>query len=500
MDLWKNSWVQEVNEIVEPTPPKSSTLAAPKDWKAWIKALFPKHFTKAFAPHHVEYWEWLWSIVSGVMPRPFIGIWARGGGKTTNAEVGVVLLGCSGVKKYCWYIRETQDQADKSVENIAALLESDEIMAYYPAMGERAIGKFGKPRGWRRSRLVTDGGLTVDALGLDTAARGVKFEEQRPDLIVFDDIDGEADTEVTTEKKIANLTKKILPAGSTDVAIVGIQNLIIPNGVFSRLSNGSADFLRRAIISGPHPACHGLEYEQVEIEGEERLEYRVTAGEALWAGQDMNVIEDQINLWGLRAFLKEAQHEVDIPEGALWNRSQIDDHRRTEHPDFLRVGVGVDPHATVGETGIITVGIAEIKRVIHGWVLADDTIGGKPDQWGLAVVAAYNRHLADIIIGEINNGGDMIENVIRNVKGGANVNYDTVRATRGKMLRAEPVEVLYDEGRMHHMGYFHELESQMCLYVPGDASPNNLDALVWIVTKLVLEYKAKSTGAKSSPY
>ena len=193
---------------------------------------------------------------------------------------------------------------------------------------------------------------------------------------------------------------------------------------------------------------------------------------------------------------KQEIHGLIIDEfpGALWTMDAIEAGRVTEIPELFRVGVGVDPHATSGETGIITAGIGYVRQEIHGYILEDATRGGKPEEWGSAVVAAYNKHDADIIVGEINNGGDMIENTIRNVKGGNSVHYTTVRATRGKYTRAEPVSALYGNpktkppipSRVHHVGYFPELEDQMCSYVPGDPSPNNLDAAVWILTELMV--------------
>jgi hypothetical protein len=470
----------------------------PTNWRDWLLTIFPDYFKNNFAPHHVEYWEWVWAIERGVMPDPFVGIWARGGGKSTGAEGGCVSLGCNKLRHYCWYIRSTQDQSDKSVENVASMLESKEIEEYYPLMSEGAVNKYGQRRGWRRQRLITKQGFTVDALGLDTAARGIKKEEHRPDLIIFDDVDDKHDTEKTTQKKIEAMTHKIIPAGSHDVAVIAIQNLIIPDGVFSRLADGRAEFLKRRKVSGPHPAAHNLTYEQVEVDG--RLEYKVTGGEPTWEGQNLDVIEDQINLMGIRAFLEEAQHEVAIPEGALWSREEIDKHRVNEYPGLIRIGVGVDPHASVGETGIIVAGIHGRGGVIHAYILEDATIGGKPNVWGSAVVAAYNKFKADIIIGEVNNGGDMVENTIRNVSGGLNVNYTDVRATRGKILRAEPIQNLYDEGRVHHVGHYQVLENQMCKYVPGDPSPNNMDALVWVLTKLVLEYDGSDKKLRIKEY
>ncbi len=180
--------------------------------------------------------------------------------------------------------------------------------------------------------------------------------------------------------------------------------------------------------------------------------------------------------------------------GALWTLNIIEACRVTTLPDLFRIGVGVDPHATSGETGIIVAGIGYVGSEVHGYILEDLTTGGKPEHWASAVVAAYSKWHADIIVGEINNGGDMVETTIRGVKGGKHVNYKTVRATRGKYTRAEPVSVLYGnpdpknskDPVIHHVGTFPILEDQMCTYVPGDQpSPNNMDAAVWILTELM---------------
>jgi len=177
----------------------------------------------------------------------------------------------------------------------------------------------------------------------------------------------------------------------------------------------------------------------------------------------------------------------DVP-GALWTRDLLEETRVTEHPELARIAVGVDPAATVGETGIVVVGIAFWNGEWHGWTLDDLTLPGSPGTWGTAVVAAYHKWKADVIVGEINNGGDMIEHVIRSIQGGRNVNYKCVRATRGKYTRAEPVAALFEQGRAHHVGFFADLEDQECSYVPGEQkSPNNLDAEVWAYHELMLE-------------
>jgi len=172
---------------------------------------------------------------------------------------------------------------------------------------------------------------------------------------------------------------------------------------------------------------------------------------------------------------------LDDDPRALWSRDLLEKTRVTEHPDLFLIVVAIDPHATSGQTGIIVVGIAQILDDFHIYILDDATPpeGAKPEMWGGAAVATYNKWKADVIIGEINNGGDMIERVIRTIPGGRYVSYQTVRATRGKHTRAEPVSSLFQQGNAHMVGFYAELEDQLCSWVPGDDSPDRLDAMVW---------------------
>jgi len=192
---------------------------------------------------------------------------------------------------------------------------------------------------------------------------------------------------------------------------------------------------------------------------------------------------------GTRLGRQELAGEIldDNPD-ALWERAKIDELRVNKHPDLVRVVVGVDPAATAKEessdTGIIVAGIAHSAGIMHGYILADLTIKGTPDQWATAAVTGYHSAKADKIIGEVNNGGDMVEHTIKTVDN--NVSFKSVHASRGKYIRAEPVSALYEQGRIHHVGFFPELEDQLCEWVPGDTSPDRLDALVWAITELML--------------
>lgn len=195
---------------------------------------------------------------------------------------------------------------------------------------------------------------------------------------------------------------------------------------------------------------------------------------------------------GTRLGLQELYAKIldDVP-GALWKRATIDDSRVTEHPELIRVVVGVDPEASdeeqSAETGIITAGIARIGDLLHGYVLDDATLRGSPHEWGTSAVAAYSKFYADRLVAEVNNGGDMVEFVIRTI--GPNVAVKKLHASRGKRTRAEPVAALYEQGRIHHVGSFPALEDQMCNWVPdtGEPSPDRMDALVWALTELMLD-------------
>jgi phage terminase large subunit-like protein len=176
--------------------------------------------------------------------------------------------------------------------------------------------------------------------------------------------------------------------------------------------------------------------------------------------------------------------DVDEAAGALWTRDNIEKARVHKTPDLSRIVVGVDPSATSGgdEAGIITA--ARTKEDYY--TLADDSVQGSPQVWATAAVTAYHRVNADLIVAEKNNGGEMVEAVIKQVD--PSVRVKLVWASRGKATRAEPISALSEQGRDHHLGYFPQLEDELCLWIPGDASPNRLDAKVWAYTELMEKY------------
>lgn len=174
--------------------------------------------------------------------------------------------------------------------------------------------------------------------------------------------------------------------------------------------------------------------------------------------------------------------DVEEAPGALWNRKLLDTTRLIKAPEFDLIVVAVDPSATStgDEAGIITVG----RAAKEGFAIADDSVQGSPKTWATAAVTAYHRHKANSIVAEANNGGEMVSLTIATVD--PNIPVKLVHASRGKQTRAEPIASIYEHGRGHHVGVFTKLEDEMCLWTPGDPSPNRMDALVWGFTELNL--------------
>lgn len=192
----------------------------------------------------------------------------------------------------------------------------------------------------------------------------------------------------------------------------------------------------------------------------------------------------------------EAEDRENIP-GALWNQELIDNHRVTACPDLVRIVVPIDPSASSSrdsdECGIVPVGKGlchcKGKPEMHAFVLEDDTGIMTPESWGNKAVEAFQRLKADRIVGEGNNGGEMVETILKYVgkERKIHIPYKMVWASRGKETRAEPISVLYEQKKVHHVGILPKLETEMTTWVPGEGrSPNRVDSLVWGITELGL--------------
>jgi phage terminase large subunit-like protein len=216
-----------------------------------------------------------------------------------------------------------------------------------------------------------------------------------------------------------------------------------------------------------------------------------------------NVIAPYI---GTRLGRQEIDAEIleDTP-GALWTRGIIEAARISakeaqDHAELvIRIVVAIDPAVTASEdsdeTGIVVVGLTRSGHIL---VYDDLSLRDTPLKWASVAINALRLRRGDRIVGEVNNGGDLVESNIRTID--RNVPFRAVRASRGKQVRAEPVAAMYEQGRVHHVGSFPMLEDEMCNWIPGMRSPSRMDALVWGITELAIDTEAETVRLVYPPY
>ncbi len=476
----------------------------PGAWRAFFARYFPLATRHPYGVRHVRLLEWFEQLAPGIKPRARVEVWPRGGAKSSTGGLGVVRLGVREVewqteradaegnvrrvvelrppRRFVLYVSGTQGQANKHVASIASKFEQLHIT--------KLVGAYGNSKGWKVDLLRTANGFNVLALGLDAAARGLKLDDFRPDLIIFDDIDSRHDSPEVVEKKIETITDSILPAGSSDCAVLFLQNKIHANSVVSQLCDGRAQFLLTREPAQVEPAVYNLETERVQGDDGEYF-YRIIGGTASWEGQDLATCESQINEWGHGPFLREANHRTDEDEGGLWQADWIEQNRiaRNKLPVLERVAVGIDPSGGAGQWGIVAKGRAGNGERAHYYLLEDATpkVGTSTGVSVEEALDCYARNEADCFAVEDNFGGDMAETILRAAaaRRGMAIRIVTVHASRGKQMRAEPVAELAEKGYEHHVGLWPELESEKKTWTPGDKSPNRLDADVWATTELM---------------
>lgn len=202
--------------------------------------------------------------------------------------------------------------------------------------------------------------------------------------------------------------------------------------------------------------------------------------------------QEIINMYaGTSLYRQEVLGEVLMDaEGALWNHELIETYRKSDYPRLDRIVVGIDPSTSgkkgADEAGIVVAGLGVDKC---GYVLEDLSDRLSPDAWAQRAVAAYERWSANCIIAESNQGGEMVRSVINNIN--PTIPVILIHAMVGKVARAEPVAALYERRQVYHAGVFPRLEDEMCMFVPGELkdSPNRVDALVYVLTELMVKKK-----------
>ncbi|GEM_PF-2834526 len=458
-----------------------STDGLDADWRTWLTSLFPGYVQHGFAAHHVDLWEWVWSLVKGTRSAPFVAIWPRGGAKSTSAEMACAALAARKARRYVLYVCQTQDQSDDHVQNIAGMLESSNVERHYPELASRLVGKYGNSKGWRRNRLRTASGFTVDAIGLDSAARGAKLDEDRPDLMVFDDLDSELDSAVTTQKKILTLTRKLIPAGAADLAILAIQNLVHPDSIFSRLCDGRADFMADRIVSGPHPALHNIAYEQ------KNGKYVLVAGEPTWEGMSLARCQEMVDDMGLSAFLAECQHSVEAPPGGMFDHLDFLHCKWDELPELVRIVVWADPAVTSTDDsdahGIQADGLGVDGKLYRLWSWEDRT---SPEDCLKRAIRKAVELKAESVGVETDQGGDAWQSVykqaVQDLKLERPPKFRSEKAGAGhgpKAERASRMLVDYERGRIVHVLGTHQILERALRRFPKTKPFDLTDACYW---------------------
>jgi hypothetical protein len=383
---------------------------------------------------------------------------------SSSCEQLLCALGARGTRKYVLYVRATQLQANASVSNIASILESGPIGNYYPLMARRQVSKFKQSKGWNRTLLRTASGFVIASFGLDSAMRGTKIDDIRPDLLLLDDLDEEHDSPKVTQKKIDTITKSILPAGAPWATALMVQNLMLRDGIFARLLNGKADFLGDRLQSGPHKAVRNLEYEI-----RDGLVY-ITGGTPIWEGQNLDVCQSQMRLWGTSSFLVESQHEVDVLSGGIFKDVEFLHIEPDQVPNISYCACWIDPAVSDGKLAHCqAIQIDAVEAVdpgskrrpniyrLYSWEGVDN-----PNNVIKRALTRADEFECDVIGVETNMGGDLWRETVLSIADEMRENdeiknvprYKSEKAgadTGGKSERAQRMLSSYERGQIIHV-------------------------------------------------
>jgi len=380
--------------------------------------------------------------------------------------------------------------ADNMVSEVGRIMLSAGI--------ERRMTAYGVSAGWRRQQLRTNTGFNVAAYGLDTALRGIKIDQYRPDLIIFDDIDSIDDSEDATRKIMDRIAADILAAGSQDMVCLVVQNKITAHGVMAQLLDGRAKILINREPSEPIPACTELVTKEETLPNGS-LRTVVVSCRPSWSPMGVKGIQKLIDDLTFKVFKRECQHEVEeAPDGALWTVSDFNWDGFRLPPAIIKRGLrwevnlptgadrailAIDPAIRDPETakrtpdhcGIFVMGVCDgLLHVYH-----DFSILGSPEEWAKVAIGAMKLYDCDYVAYEDNQGGDLVRAVLR--QHDRKLKYKSVRAFKGKRVRAEAVVAAYNLRRVRHHGDQSKLEHEQTHWDPGDKtkrSPNRIDAIV----------------------
>lgn len=455
------------------TPAPTDPSPAPRDPAALAD---PLAFARAYLPHHVPssspafHRELI--ALAGQHDRLAIAA-PRGHAKSTLLSLIYPLyMAAAKKRRFIVIVSDTATQAEDHLGNIyQELLENDALIAAYPHLALPDLADYAKKRTKRTAKdFITRGGLSFVAKGAGAGLRGLRRGNQRPDLIIVDDL--ENDELVRTPEQRQKLRDWYAKSLSNLFGPGGGQ-LIIIGTILHRES------LLAWLLSDAGPATYA-----------KRLYRAVEPGTGavlwpdVWTAEKLEAVRDEI---GSRAFASEYLNDPVDDSLTLFKQAWIDAARVPAAPALARVAVGVDPSttATGDACGIVAVGRGTDGR---GYVLEDATRQGTPAEWARAALDCAARVGASVIVAEGNQGGEMVAQTLRSVllPGEVMPRLIITHASRGKQARAEPLAAMYERGEVSHVGTLPGLEGEMTTWVPGLPSPNRLDALVWGALEVLL--------------
>ena len=291
-------------------------------WELSLSLLAPSWVGHAYAEWHRRLMSWSMSLTPGTKPRPLVVCASRGAGKSSILSLALLLIAARRARSYGLYVSNTGRQTEDAIGGVAELLGSPMLAQAFPKVAEQYRTEQGTARDWTKNRVRTGSGFTLDGIGMDQSMRGARIGNLRPDLIVFDDIEDREDSPSTTAKKRRQMSDALIPAGSSDAAIVYVQNRIHDggtDGLMVEQVEGRADLLANAVVLGPIPMIENLELTERTPTDDDPRRYVVTGGRPTWEGQPLEFAESLITEGGLSSFLRERQHEDAPADGGLFD-------------------------------------------------------------------------------------------------------------------------------------------------------------------------------------
>jgi len=294
-------------------------LERPDGWRTFLPRIGKQSFKSEFSIFHQEFWDWYWMITymrKHNLPLideklTFIAGWGRGNAKSTTVEWGAITEGMMGLEGYVLYVSLTQASAESHVAAIRKRLENSTIGYYFPDLANPAIGKHKNRWGWRQNFLQTESGWAIRPIGLDTAVRGLKDEDLRPSLIIFDDIDTYKISPEVVETNLDTISRDILPAGTESTIQLVAQNLIAEHCAVNQIVKGESTVMADHIQS-IYPAFDDIKIEKRIDRKSGEPAYEIISCKPIWEQFDLNTARINLNKLGLEAFMAEYQHDFSL--------------------------------------------------------------------------------------------------------------------------------------------------------------------------------------------